>query len=218
MSNKDFIPRGDAPFDGWQKNFMKYFVLHNPSWNVPITVAPKLLALQSTWDNAYAVTQSIETRTKAAVQIKVDARNAYEGELRTDIKAYVTYNPDVTDADRDNMGLPIHDTKPTPVPPPTEHNIVEVDVSSTQKHIITVKPSGTSKPANAHGFEIWRKVGGELPTTDEEFSYAGFSTHSPFTIDYPLSDTGKTVYYRSHWVNSKNQPGPWSKIISAIIA
>jgi hypothetical protein len=117
------------------------------------------------------------------------------------------------------MQLSIPDETQTVIGPPAESPTIEIDFSKRQKHSVILKnlEGKRSKPANAHGFEVWQKIGGNKPVNDDEFKYAGFSTKSPFRIQYPLADVGKTVWYRAHWVNAKNEPGPWSEIVFAVI-
>jgi hypothetical protein len=97
---------------------------------------------------------------------------------------------------------------------------VEVDFSKRQQHGVIVKneEGKSAKPANAHGVEVWRKVGAPAPVANADFAYAGFSTRSTHVVEYTLEDVGKTVWYRAHWVNAKNEPGPWSEVVSAVIA
>jgi hypothetical protein len=49
---------------------------------------------------------------------KNETKSALESGLRAFIKAYLIYNPAVLDADKESMGLPLHDTTRTPIPPP----------------------------------------------------------------------------------------------------
>jgi hypothetical protein len=72
-------------------------------------------------------------------------------------------------------------------------------------------------PAGVHGFETWRKVGGTAPVNDSDFAYLNFSSTSTLVVDYLLEEAAATVWYRFRWTNAKNQPGPWSEIISAIV-
>jgi hypothetical protein len=68
-----------------------------------------------------------------------------------------------------------------------------------------------------HGVEVWRKVGGEPQTDDSEYSFVCLSTCTAIVLEYPLTDTGKMVYYRFRWVNSRNQPGPWSENFVSVV-
>ena len=47
------------------------------------------------------------------------------------------------------------------------------------------------------------------------FTYVATSTTATHVIDYPLAQVGTIDRFR--WVNARNQPGPWSEIIFAVI-
>jgi hypothetical protein len=222
MKKNDFIPRTDTAFNQWQIVLIAYLVVNAGLLGLPEAAITILQGLQAAWQTAFAIAEDPATRTKASVVTKNEARDTFEKEIRGFVKEHITYNRSISDAARDNMGLPIHDTKPTPIPAPVTMPIGEVDFSVHQRHIIHVKDAALTAKAkgdNAHGFEIWYKKGGEAPAKDEDFAYAGFSSRSPFTIDYPMDVVGQTVYYRFRWVNARNQPGPWSEaVISAVVA
>jgi hypothetical protein len=189
-------------------------------WKLPAdAVTQELEFAYNDFFAKYPIAIAPETRTAASITAKDEARKSFEPKFRKFLKAYVSYNPNVTDEDRRNMQLSIPDTTPTTIGPPTESPTIEIDFSKRQKHSVIVKniEGKHAKPANAHGYEVYQKIGGEKPVTDDEFKYAGFSTKSPFQITYALADTGKTVWYRVRWVNAKNEPGPWSEIVYAII-
>jgi hypothetical protein len=67
---------------------------------------------------AFATAQNLN-RGKVDVLNKNEARNALKSSIRTFVKAFLVYNPAVSDADKENMGLPLYDGKRTPVPAPT---------------------------------------------------------------------------------------------------
>jgi hypothetical protein len=212
----NYIPRNDSKFNTWVINLLSYIASHSMNWGLPPDLLMKLNERLDRWKTAFAAAENPETRTKASVKTKTEVRKTFEAEVRVAVKAYITYNPAVTDGDRENMALPIHDTKPTPVPAPTERPDLAIDFSQQEEH--SLKVTGNPRPYNAHGFEAWYKVGGTPPVTSKDFAYAGFSTKSPFTVKFEFEDKGKTVYYRVRWVNAKNEPGPWSELVSAVIA
>ncbi|GHT24909.1 hypothetical protein FACS189430_10710 [Bacteroidia bacterium] len=215
----DFIPRSDRKFNSWAIVLLRYIGFHSAEWDVPADAFTALQSMLDPWTEALSNAENPEMRTKAVVDAKNALRKAFVAEIRRVVKAYIIYNPAVSDSDRDNMGLPVHDTTPTPIPVPQESPIVEVDFSSHQQHLVTVKSiAGRAKPSAAHGFELWGKVGTPAPTTDSDFRYVGFATKSPFTVHYELSEVGTTVFYRAHWVNAKNEAGPWGDIVNALIA
>jgi hypothetical protein len=222
MRGKDFVPTTDAAFNQWQIVLIAYLVANADKLGLPAAAITALQTLQAAWQTAFAAAEDPATRTPAAIMAKKEALAALVKEIRAFVKEHITYNRSINDVDRTNMGLPVHDNKPTPVPPPASMPIGEVDFSVHQRHSVHVKDASLTakaKPENAHGFEVWYKIGGDAPTKDSDFAYAGFSSRSPFPIDYPMDAVGKTVYYRSRWVNARNQPGPWSEtVVSAVVA
>ena len=50
-----------------------------------------------------------------------------------------------------------------------------------------------------------------------ELIYVDTDTRTPFIIKFNGEDGGKTVYYWLRWVNSRNEVGPWSKPVSAMV-
>jgi hypothetical protein len=176
----------------------------------------------TTFRAALAVSKNPATRTPVATEAKNDARKAVEAKARPFIQGRLIKNPKVTPADLLAMELPVHDTHATPAPLPVRMPIGEIDFSVHQQHTVHVKDdhlTGKVRPDHVRGYEVWRKIGGDAPpATDEEYSYVGFSSRVTYTINYSLSDVGKTVWYRFRWINTRNQPGPWSETpISAII-
>jgi hypothetical protein len=53
-------------------------------------------------------------------------------------QAYLAYNPVVSDADKENMGLPLHDATRTPVPAPTTIPEIELDSSIIRQVTVIV--------------------------------------------------------------------------------
>jgi hypothetical protein len=220
MKNKDFIPGKEAQFNEWQKTLVTYAAGKMNVWNIPQADYTELISAQTDFTTKYALFEKPETRTKAVTTAKTEALKSYKKILRQFTREHLTNNRRVTDMDRRNMQLPIHDTHPSTIDPPKTMVIGKVDFSVHQQHTIHAADStGKLRGDNAHGFEVWRKVGGAPPASDADFEYAGFSASTKLVLDYPLEKVGETVYYRFRWVNERNRPGPWSEsVISAVIA
>jgi hypothetical protein len=213
-NHSDYLPGGDRQFLAWVVNFLKQLVTIGGRVGFPPDVEMTLQQQRDEFALKLETAEEPSTRTKTAVQVKNDARSVLEAAIRHAVKEYLANNHLVTNGDRDDLGLPIPDTTPTPAPVPTDMPIGEVDTSTHQQHIIHVKAgtlTGKAKPPKVHGFEVWRKVGGDPPASDAEWTYVNFSSRSPLIIDYPQTDVGQMVYYRFRWVNTRNQPGPWSE-------
>src|SRR5438309_1770241 len=60
-------------------------------------------------------------------------------------------------------------------------------------------------------------------TTDYPAAISGQTTsashtQTPYTNTFNDVDAGKTVHYMLRWVNTRNEPGPWSETISVTIS
>jgi hypothetical protein len=220
MDNKNFIPKGDIPFNEWQGTLISYAKGKLANWNIPQEDFDELVTLQTAFARNFNTAENRVTRTRATVWAKTSARQIYEKEMRLFIREHLTYNRRVANTDRVNMQLPIHDKIRTRAPLLTARPSGHVDFSVHQQHTMHVRESTEKRRADhAYGFEVWSKIGGERPLGDNDFQYAGFSTSTSLKLKYLLQDVGKTVYYRVRWVNRHHQPGPWSEtIITAVIA
>jgi hypothetical protein len=220
-ANKDYIPVNDAQFREFANNVYHTSEANCDRWGFPMADVHAMSTAVTRWENAYAIASNPATRTTPAVQEKNDARRAYEALLRVFIQGHLQHNPLVTPADLQSMGLPVHDTKPTPKPAPTTAPEVVVDTSQQMQHTLRVRDAAattTARPDGVAGFEIWRKIGGDAPLTDAEWTLIGQIPRQPHTLTYQQIEQGLRVYYRLRWVNTRAETGPWSEMVSAVIA
>jgi hypothetical protein len=217
---KDFIPTQDALFDKWQKNLMQRVIGFMPLWDIPQQAYDALTPLQTEWDVRYAAAVNPDDRTRAQVTAKTEARKVFETTLRSFIKAYITYNPKPTDAEREVMGLPVHKTTRTPVPPPAGYPGFKIDSSVIRRLSILFYDDANehrAKPEGVHGAEI-RWDFSDVPVVNPgKLVQSGFDTASPYTIEFAGEDRGRTVYIALRWENTRGEKGPWSEIVSAIV-
>ncbi|MDR2384886.1 MAG: hypothetical protein LBD80_04375, partial [Tannerella sp.] len=177
MLKIDFIPRADNLFLAWLKTLFAYVQSKQDAWSIPPASINELQTLTTNFGNALAVTENPATRTKVTVQVKNDAHKAVESKTRLFLKAYVTYNPAVTNPDRDAMNLPIHKTKRSDVPVPT--TTVEAEVSLPSPGVIEISfhdaASGRrAKPDGVHGAEMAWSILNTPPVTWKELTHSSF--------------------------------------------
>jgi hypothetical protein len=55
------------------------------------------------------------------------------------------------------------------------------------------------------------------PVSGDELPHSLFTKRRKELFDFPMEDSGKTVYFCIRYENSKGKAGPWGPIISAII-
>ena len=119
-ANHDYIPRKDADFDHWAKNFCEYTVQMTsgtpPVWtHIPPDRVTSLVLSYRAWSAAYEAT--LVPHTPAATTRKNDQRAETKHVFRAFKEQYLDFN-EVTDEQRRNAGVPIKDKHPTPYEKP----------------------------------------------------------------------------------------------------
>ena len=221
MGTKDYIPGGDNDFDVLQEKVYMESSVNAAKWLIPDKAITAFNPQRQRWNDAIAAYRDPAKHTPAVVREKNDARKDYVAALRTFIQGQLMHNPLVTDADRLEMGLPVYDRKPTPAPVPETRPEIEVDFSQFARHILHVRDSkskSAGRPAHVAGFEIWRRIGGDTEPVITEMQLVEQAVHSPHALEYAFEERGKRVWYIMRWVNTRGEKGPWSEIVSVIIA
>jgi hypothetical protein len=222
----NFIPRSDAEFDPWQDNLVSKVDPMAGQLGISEAVITETHTKKARWDAAYKAAENPATRNKVVVVEKNEARTDYESNLRNLNNTYLMHSPVLTDAMRVQMGLPIHKTTRTPVPPPT--TMVElllrqlggfrVEVSFFPVSENTAaKERREAKPAGVRGVELRWAILPAPPKSLDELVHSEFDTRSPYIFQFDLPEAGKTLYVCARWENTTGQKGPWNKIESIII-
>jgi hypothetical protein len=219
MNLRYFIPRPDLQFLDWLKRLIAYVQAKMNVWGIPSQAISELQTLMNTFQNALAQTENPATRTPVTVRAKNEAREALESKLRLFLKAYVTYNPAVTNPDREAMELPIHKTTRDHSPVATTFPWILVIINLVRHLQFDFRGSEASKakPAGQHGMELVGQIGGEKPADQFEMPLSYFDTNSPLKVEFKEEDRGKTFWFAARWENTRGEKGPWSDIMSAII-
>lgn len=215
----NFIPDAHAAFNGWQEILMSNVGLRASDWKIPPEEVAAAQVLQARWTAAYAVSEDLATRTKGAVKEKQEARDAYEAGLRRLIRSYMTYNPLITDKDRDDIGLPIHKRSRTPAPVADRPPALAVSYASPRRlrFDFGAEKGSPAKPPGQHGAEISTVISDAKPAEIEDLVRSSFSTHTPLILTFKESERGKTLWFAVRWENICGKKGPWSEIESTII-
>ncbi|EIP98128.1 hypothetical protein OpiT1DRAFT_02579 [Opitutaceae bacterium TAV1] len=221
MPNRNYLPRADAALEAWLRVFITALGTMLTRAGVPTDVYNHLQEQADEWFAALAAATNPATRTKATIDTKNALREALEAEVRALVKRYLNdANTNVTVADRDNLGLPIHKTTHTPVPIPAQYPDFFLDTSILRQLTIHFHEHGkksSAKPFGVHGAEIAWAILDAPPGSVDDLIRSRFDTHSPFTLAFDESQRGKTVYFCLRWENTRGEKGPWSPIVSAIV-
>jgi hypothetical protein len=135
-----------------------------------------------------------------------------------DVAAMIQANPDVTDAMRIDLGLPVRKT-PAPIPVPAQ--APNLDVVSVTGRTITLKlHDGTdlrAKPAGVAEAWIFSYVGDTAPEAQEAWHFEGAASRTNTQIAPAAATGGVRLWLRACWVNAKAQRGPYCSPVSTAV-
>jgi hypothetical protein len=205
------------------------------AWSIPTTEVTALKTLTTAAETALALSQSSARTVVVTAQTRA-AFAALTGKMRFFKNRYFVLPP-LTEADIISLGLKPHDTKPTPIPPPTAQ--AEADISYPAAHTLALhlRPVADTAPDPHHsdyGFRVYFGLlppGGasmeaaigpkrELvkpPVTGDELPHSLFTRKKHERMDFSQEESGKTVYFCVRYENAKGEPGPWGPIFSAVV-
>ncbi|MDR1399171.1 MAG: hypothetical protein LBJ41_04545 [Treponema sp.] len=215
----DFFPNREAALLEWLKNFGTVLVENAVAWGVPIDTASGLNTQITAYELVYEAAKG-ENGTKALIIEKDVKQKALKAELRNVKNKFIDYNEAVTKADRERLGLPRRDHKPSPIPRPTSRPTLKVLPTNNRQHTVTAvnqKTGKRSKPDDAYGVRFVWEIRDTLPVNAEDLRHSIFHRKVVTVFDYTEEDRGKKVFYAGCYENAKGDSGPWSDIIMAII-
>jgi hypothetical protein len=215
----DFFPKREADLLEWLKNFGVVIAENAVAWAVPPGTASGLTAQITAYEAAYEAAKG-ENGTKALIVEKNEKRDALKSEVRNVKNKYIDYNDAVTDPDRERLGLPLRDRKPTPKPRPASRPTLEVLPTNNRQHTATAINQATgkkTKPDDAYGVRYVWEIRDTAPTNAGDLRSSVFHRKVVEVFDYTEEDRGKKVFYAACYENAKGEAGPWSDIVEAII-
>jgi len=216
----DYIPTSDAYFDAWQKNFVDYIVANAAALNITPAQVTSLQSQQTDWGVKFPNSNARQAEANSAVQGKNDSRSLYQDLIRSFVNIMQS-SPEVTDAQRQALGITVRSTTRTAVGPPTSKPVATVDTTQRLRHTINfvdeLTPTSRAKPDGVQGCEIWTKVGDPAPAGPSEVHYLALDTRTPYVVTFDTPDAGKTAYYMLRWISTRGETGPWSATISGTI-
>jgi hypothetical protein len=216
-----YIPDTDSAFNDWAKQFNEYVKINFAALGLTIADSTKLDGAFVKWENGYNGHLAAIAASEAASQTKISEKSSLTSIIREDTKK-IQANPSVTNAQKAELGITVPKGTKTAAPVPTTRPIADVDNKQRLQHIIHFFDEGSqkskAKPEGVRGCEIWCKIGGTAPLDYSETKYLATDTKTPYIAHFDGADGGKTAHYMLRWVNTRNEPGPWSETISVTIS
>lgn len=213
----DYIPSDKDSRFSWSTTFYNYFVADPTELGFTAADATALTTDYTPYSDAYADLSPKENTYRAAVVTLDETSATYIAHVRS-LAAQIQSNPAISDEVRTAAGLPVRSKTRTPAGVPTHRPVAEVDASQRLQHLIEFRNQGATnkaKPEGVRGCEIWCAIGPAATLADAR--YLATDTATPYLATFPPEDAGKTAHYFLRWVNTRNQPGPWSETVTATI-
>jgi hypothetical protein len=199
-----------------------------PEWtHIPQAARTLMADSYIDWYTAYANT--VGPHTPEDTSAKNDAKDASRKVIRPFVNQYLRYPP-VTKQDREAMGIPNRDEKPTPIPPPELQ--VEADLIFPGIHLVElvhIRPVGIAvpDPRSDYGVRIYYGLTGpvtqkyqfrlaSLPRTGADLPYSVFTRRKKQRFDFD-GESGTTVYFCLRYENPTGKAGPFGPILNAVI-
>jgi hypothetical protein len=222
--NEDYMPTTPAKFDPYYKNIVQYVSDKtsgaNPDWtHIPQTARTELVTRYTAWNAAYGPTLK-PTVTKQEKDEMWRVFAASKKYLRGFVNAWLRYHPDVTDDDREKMGLHVPNPKPTPTPDPATRPEFNIRVKDVRALTVDFRDEGSesrARPKGMGGAVIHWVVMDHPAASTDELVKSYLATRTPYTIVFTDEERGKIVSIAMQWQNRKGRKGKFSEIQTAII-
>jgi hypothetical protein len=222
----DYLGLTDGKFDNFFKQLNQYSTQKcsgtPPEWpHIPMAELTKLVTAYDQWLAAY--TNTLVPHSKVETEAKNEAKDAAKTVIRSFVNRFLREDWDVvTDMDRTEIGIPNRDKIATPHPAPTAKPQTDAVPSGKGKHTVTaINPQSQNKkrPSLVEGVAFAHKVRAESdPKSAPEDMPSVFQTGTSRDFQWPEADYGKVVDYATAYENAGGKRGPWSDVVSVIIA
>jgi hypothetical protein len=226
MPGKDFLPDGDAVFNPWQANYVGRIVATPADYGVTPAQVTELQALQADWALKYPAHIAAQSAARAAAESKDASRGSFETGIRS-LTRQIQARPATTGAQREELGITVPDTEPTPRP--TISTVPIVGFKTLRGGVIEasvrVEEDQTRPSMHPAADVIECKYilvpTGELPPDKPEACpKTQASKKAQFQIQAGIENAGKRFYGFFRWANQSNPAnnGPWSDAQTVVIA
>jgi hypothetical protein len=207
--------------DLWLSNFRTLIAATPVAYGLVAADATAITNAVTAWHNAYLAATNPTTRTKATVTTKNEQKSIVLGVVRGYANT-IRVNMAVSDALKIGLGLHVHDSVPTPVPPPSTFPLLTImephrgvqDLRAAD----STTPTKRAKPPGTAGMLVFLHVGTAAVTNPADADFLIFSGKTEHASNFDPADNGKVATYFARWTNAKGEMGPWSAPASMPIA
>lgn len=218
--SKNWFPTRQQELLPFAENIATKITAAPGDYGVLAADASSLSALTASYDSALTAAITPETSTEITVAAKDIAKANLIAGLR---RVYKKFEAALLPMDkRLELGLPITDVEPTPVPTPgtkpvltllgTDNRAVRVRVADQ------LTPTRRGKPHGVAGCEIFSFQGETPPGDINAWRFEGQATRSEFIVTFGASAAaGSKVWVAARWYNAKGGAGPVCDAVSSFV-
>jgi hypothetical protein len=215
----DYIPSSDSELIEFAMNFINRISGNEAELGLTAADTTAITALRSTFNLSYIDNNTTQMSARSTREKKDADREPLVAKLR-EAAQRIQNSPNVTDAQRAELGLTIRQTSSAPTGAPDSRPVLEIDTSEPLRHTVKFYDNvleTKGKPDGVRGAEIWCKIGGEATMNEDDYRYLGTDTASPYLAIHRPENVGKQAHYIARWVNGRGEYGAWSNSETATI-
>jgi hypothetical protein len=220
MGNYQYIPRNAVAFVNWLIKLLAYVGKNYARWGI----ATLSEGFEERAEELRKLTDKCLDKDHSPVDTlrRNEARKTIERDVRSLLKGFVLYNPNVTEEDRRIMGLPVRDSVRTPVGDPEGQVTAKIkfpNERTLELHIEHVGDVPTDKRAN-YGVKIAYDVfpmDAPAPENASALHRAEFTRRKKKLFTFDEGESRKIAWFRLRYENRKGKAGQWGPMISAVI-
>lgn len=216
-----YIPTRESELAAYSANFSTQINIDPAAIGLSLTQASDFAALNTTWLDAYAVTQNGTTRSPANIATKNVAKYAMIANLRS-LAAIIQAHPGITEAQLIDLGLTVRDTEPSDIPAPSSKpGLVILNTDGRMLKVRAFDPAAPNKrgrPENTLGLMVFTHVGPTAPEELEDWFCQGNFNTTTFEVEVAEGTPGGSlVWVTASWIGTRLESGPGATPISAHI-
>lgn len=210
-----FIPSREPELNEFAINFNTKVAASPTTYGLTAGQATAFTALFNAWASAYTAAITPATRTHPVILAKNQAKvNLIDGVggIRQ-LARIVQAAPAVTAQQKADLGLPVRDAEPTPVPPPS--SAPALTILSTMQRVVKIRlrdvdnPDRRGMPDGVDGAAVLYFVGEDQPDNMEDWSFMMNTTRTLLDVEFSSTiAAGSKVWLTAFWFNQRKESGP----------
>lgn len=218
---RNYLPTSEPELVRWVNDFHRNLAADPESFGTTVERVAELNTTRERFVSTYEQAGDKLTRTPVVIEQKsIDKRHLINS-VRSLVRV-LQANPQLTDAQRRALAITVPDRNPTPVGPLTISPLLEVLGMSGRTYVLRLgnvnAPTSRRKPAGARQafIYVFAEINGQTPPAnvmDWKLQEAVGRTEATVTLS-PMIPAGTKVWFSACWVNSRNEPGPFSEAVT----